>query len=190
MPATPSNIINTDLDIGGDFFASGSIGSSGDMASTGNIFAADSVGLLTANLSSYRINAVESGVVNVDAGATATGIVFPAGSVPTGALVVGAALRVITQIVVDSLTMTFAVNPNGGPDTLIAFTKLAGQSYAAGLTGTVVTNPGITIGSGVGPPPDPDFAGLLFSGGATNTPAAGGQFRVVLYVATVTPPLS
>lgn len=191
MPATPSNLINTDLDIGGSFFATGNIGCSGDMASTGSVVASDSLALVTANLSSYRISAIETGVITLDTTSFLTGITLPAGSLPSGSVVVGGALLVVDEVVVDSTTMDLAVNPSLAPavDVLVSFTKLVADPYAAGLSGGVPSNPGVTILSGVGPPTDADFCGIVFSGGATDTPSAG-SVRVVLYVATVTPPLS
>jgi hypothetical protein len=184
MPSNPSNIMNNDLAIGGNFGAVGNIvtaagvGASNEVVSyTGLRIASGTPGSPTNG--DLTITVVEQLVTLSTSGDTTT-VTLPAGSLPAQSVIVGAALRVTTQITgATSTLLTLDVNPSFGPDEVIkCLTALGSTSQSAFPTGDSAPGnfPVYIV--------DVDTILLVLSGGGDNTPTAGAV-RVVLYVASV-----
>lgn len=182
MPATPANIINTDLAIGGNFGAvgnivtAGGVGASDEFVSyTGLRIASGTPGNPTNG--DLTIKIVEQLVTLNTSGAT-TKVTLPAGSIPLESAFVGATLRINADVLgADSTTLTLSVNPLSGPNALL----ILSAPLTTGAT-TRQVFPGIfpvqVAADGV------DSFDLVLSGGGDNIPSSG-TVRVVLYVATI-----
>ena len=182
MPATPSNILNTDLVIGGNFGATGNIVTAGGVGASDALVSYDGLQISSGTPgvptgSSLNVKIVEQ-VVTLSTSGDLTTATLPAGSLPLNSVIVGAALRVVTEITdVNSTVLNFGINPISGPDDLLICLVPLGSANQAIFPGIAGTFP-IYVSTA-------DTILLQLSGGADNTPTAGAV-RVVLYVANVT----
>jgi len=181
MPATPANIINTDLAIGGNFGVVGNVVSAGGVGASDEIVSYTALQIAsgtpgTPTGGDLTVKIVEQIVTLSTAGDTTT-VTLPAGSLPLSAVIVGAALRVTTQITgATSNLLTLAVNQFTGPDPILDCLVPLGSTSQLVFPGLPASFPVYITQA--------DTILLVLSGGGDNQPTAGAV-RVVLYVANV-----
>lgn len=184
MPSTPSNIINTNLAIGGNFGAVGNIvtaagvGASDEFVSYAGLRIASGTPGNPTN-GDLTIKIVEQ-LVTLSTSSATTTVTLPAGSIPQGAAFVGAALRITSAILgVDSNVLTLYINPLSGPDPLLA----KGSPFTEGAVVQGIF-PGFSFPQFVTVDGVDNFSLVLSGVGVDNIPSSG-TVRVVLYVASV-----
>jgi hypothetical protein len=182
MPATPSNILNTNLVIGGNFGATGNIVTAAGVGASDAIVSYDGLQISSGTPgvptgSSLKVNVVEQ-VVTLSTSGDTTTATLPAGSLPLNSVIVGAALRVTTAITgATSNLLTLGVNAGTGPDPILDCLVALGSTSQLVFPGLAASFPVYITQA--------DTILLALSGGGDNTPTAGAA-RVVLYVANVT----
>lgn len=182
MPPNPSNIMNNDLAIGGNFGAVGNIvtaagvGASNEVVSyTGLKIASGTPGNPTNG--DLTITIVEQ-LVTLNTSSTTTTVTLPAGTLPLRAVFMGATMRVTADILTDcdTLTLTTLSPPFLVPLLLTTSPFTVGNTIEAAFPGS---NPPTRI-----QPAGVDEFELRLSGGG-GSPPTSGTVRVVLYVANV-----
>jgi hypothetical protein len=182
MPATPSNILNTDLVIGGNFGATGNIVTAAGVGASDAIVSYTALQIAsgtpgTPTGGDLTIKIIEQ-LVTLTVGVDTTTVTLPAGSLPLNSVIVGAALRVTTAITgATSNLLTLAVNQFTGPDLILDCLVPLGSTSQLVFPGLPASFPVYITQA--------DTILLVLSGGGDNEPTAGAV-RVVLYVANVT----
>lgn len=179
MPATPSNVINTDLTVGGTLSAptlsvtsqlnvTGDEIITGNLTTTGYIVSNNIFALLTATGGSLSLDYSET-LVTLSTSSVTTSFTI---TLPAGALVVAASLRVTSPIILTTNnTLTLNVDPTTGPTAVMSLSA----PFTAGATEAGVAPTGFSIS-------DADAAELVLSGALVPPdPPSGGIVRVTLY---------
>lgn len=207
MPATPSNILNTNLALGGDLGVTGNTSMTGNLAvagdeiitgtvtTTGVIASGSAIAVITPTLGTFALDYTEV-AFNVNTGSATTVINLGAGGLPANVGVVGVTMRVITAITgagFDSTDAVLSLNPGTTP---VVCGSLGATPYPAGTTDARIFG-SYDGGVPANPPPifpilidDPDTAELVFSGGTSDIPSTGGRVRLTIYFFRVSAPTS
>lgn len=184
MPATPSNIINTNLAVGGNLDVTGNTSMTGNLAvtgtvaTTGAIASGSALGLITPTLGTFSLDYSETLVTLSTVSDTTTFAI----SLPGGANVVAASFRIVTAITGTASTdLTLIVNPGGTNDPA----GVINSPFTAGST-----EAGIAPGGGIGINGGTANQARLVLSNPAGDPPTGGTVRVTVYFWLATAPTS